>query len=288
MTAPSLVLITGFDSLQGQRSRPSQWALASESKSAVWGLKLLAVKHHVFFMCSPLPLSELLFHPPLWICPCPPLLEVRSQAKRSTLTSESPWEPPGLAQTSQPPPSQTLALLLLLLLLQVSSWRRHIPHVSGAARNKVRQENLTGIFLFVPVLSVHAAPRSAPNTPPPAAADRLRPRRRHVAPNSDFIEAAATRSSSSLGLRTATRTAAFKTERDVSLSLWSEFNFCFKLHHNATREHRRHFNHDDSFCVKAATEAWWCQICRAVKNYLLCGNHFYNFRGRAFCFLPGW
>lgn len=82
MTAPSLVLITGFDSLQGQRSRPSQWALASESKSAVWDLKLLAVKHHVFFfMCSLLPPSELLFHPPLWIRPRPPLLRGQESSK---------------------------------------------------------------------------------------------------------------------------------------------------------------------------------------------------------------
>lgn len=82
MTAPSFVLITEFDSLQGQRSRPSQWALASESKSAVWDLKLLAAKHHVFFfMCSLLPPSELLFHPPLWIRPRPPLLRGQESSK---------------------------------------------------------------------------------------------------------------------------------------------------------------------------------------------------------------
>lgn len=44
----------------------------------------------------------------------------------------------------------------LLLLLQVSSQQRHILHHGSAAHNKVLQENLTGIFLFVPELSVNA------------------------------------------------------------------------------------------------------------------------------------
>ncbi len=89
-----------------------------------------------------------------------PLL-VRGQRsnKPGQLGSEAPWEPPRLALTSERPPSCTHTSSqthTLLLLLQVSSQRRHILHGGVAARNKVQQENLTGIFLFVPELSVNA------------------------------------------------------------------------------------------------------------------------------------
>lgn len=95
----------------------------------------------------------------------------------------NPWEPPRLALPSEAPPSSTHTSLqthaLLLLPLQVSLPRRHILHGGVTARNKVRQENLTGIFLFVPELSVNAqtertrlcwkrnTPPHTPNTPPP-------------------------------------------------------------------------------------------------------------------------
>lgn len=111
----------------------------------------------------------------LWCAASPLLSEARGQINL--------WEPPRLALPSEVPPSSTHTSLqthaLLLLLLQVSLLRRHILHGGVAARNKVRQENLTRIFLFVPELSVNAqtertrlcwnrnTPPQTPNTPPP-------------------------------------------------------------------------------------------------------------------------
>lgn len=51
-----------------------------------------------------------------------------------------------LTHTATQPPSEGLQF----------TRPHHIPHGSGAALNKVPQDNLTGIFLFVPVHSVHA------------------------------------------------------------------------------------------------------------------------------------
>lgn len=127
-----------------------------------------------FFFCPP-PSSALLH---LWCAAShQPLCCQRSEV-RST-----PWEPPCLALPSEAPPSSTHTSLqthaLLVLLLQVSLQRRHILHGGVTARNKVRQENLTGIFLFIPELSVNAqtertrlcwkrnTPPQTPNTPPP-------------------------------------------------------------------------------------------------------------------------
>lgn len=57
--------------------------------------------------------------------------------------------------TAHTHPHEHLVFISSFLLCR-SSRRRHIPHGGVAARNKVRQENLTGIFLFVPDLRVNS------------------------------------------------------------------------------------------------------------------------------------
>lgn len=112
-----------------------------------WGFFFFSSRRHYFVFSSHIKASPSSFIFLFLFSLVSLLVRGQRSNKLDPLSAEAPWEPPRLAWSSDALPSFAAAA-------GVSARRRHILHGGVAARNKVRQENLTGIFLFVPEFSV--------------------------------------------------------------------------------------------------------------------------------------